>query len=160
MSRVARVEQLRPALEEAFPYDERVLVEELLEGREITVGVIGNRRLTALPAAEIVTRADFFDYQAKYDPDLTDEICPADLPAATAAKAQDLALRAFRALDCRTYARVDMIVTEDRGPVVIEVNTLPGLTINSLFPKAAAAAGISFGELLDRLIRLALGEAD
>ncbi len=160
MSRVDRTEQLRPALGEAFAYDSRVLVEELLEGREITVGVIGDRRPTALPVVEIVTKAAFFDYLAKYDPALTDDICPAELPDPEAAAIQELAIRAFRALDCRGYARVDMIVTEDRGPVVLEVNTLPGMTINSLLPKAAAAAGIPFGELLDRLVRLALGEGE
>jgi len=160
MSRVSRPDELRSALERAFEYDGRVLVEELLEGREITVGVVGNRRLTALPVVEIVTRNEFFDYKAKYDPELTDEICPADLPAETVETVQDLALRAHRALDCRGYSRVDMILTKDRGAVVLEVNTLPGMTINSLLPKAARAAGIEFGELLDRLVRLALGEEE
>jgi D-alanine--D-alanine ligase len=158
MTRVDRVEQLRPALDEAFAYDDRVLVEELLEGREMTVGVVGDRTLTALPVVEIVTRSRFFDYLAKYDPALTDDICPAELPDAETAALQDLAVRSFRALDCRGYARVDMIVAEERGPVVLEVNTLPGMTIYSLLPKAAAAAGIPFGALLDRLVRLALGE--
>ena len=157
MTRVDRPERLRPALDDAFAYDSRVLVEELLEGREITVGVIGDLSPVALPVVEIVTREVFFDYRAKYDPALSDDVCPADLPDATTAAVQELAVRAFRALDCRGYARVDMIVTEERGPVVLEVNTLPGMTINSLLPKAAAAAGIPFGELLDRLVRLALG---
>ena len=158
MSLVCRPDELRPALERAFEYDNRILVEERLEGREITVGVIGNRRLTALPVVEIVTRREFFDYRAKYDPDLSKEICPADLPPDEVKTIQDLALSAHRALDCRGYSRVDMILTADRGAVVIEVNTLPGMTINSLFPKAAAAAGIPFGELLDRLVRLALDD--
>jgi len=160
MSRVSDPDDLRPALETAFEFDGRVLVEELLEGREITVGVVGNRRLTALPVVEIVTRSEFFDYKAKYDPELTDEICPAELPAQTVETLQDLALRAHRALDCRGYSRVDMILAEDRGPVVLEVNTLPGMTVNSLLPKAARAAGIQFGELLDRLVRLALGDEE
>jgi D-alanine-D-alanine ligase len=158
VTRVDRPEELQAALELAFEYDSRVLVEEALGGHELTVGVIGNRRLTALPVVEIVTQREFFDYRAKYDPSLTREICPANLPPDTTAAVQDLAVRAHRALDCRGYSRVDMILTKDRGAVVIEVNTLPGMTINSLFPKAAAAAGIPFGELLDRLVRLALGE--
>ena len=158
MSPVSRPDELRPALELAFEYDSRVLVEERLIGREITVGVIGNRRLTALPVVEIVPRREFFDYRAKYDPEFCEEICPADLSADLVQKVQDLALRAHRALDCRGYSRADMILTADRGPVVLEVNTLPGMTINSLFPKAASAAGIPFGELLDLLVRLALGE--
>ena len=158
MSLVCRSDELRPALERAFEYDSRVLVEERLDGREITVGVIGNRRLTALPVVEIVSSREFFDYRAKYDPALSEEICPAELAPDVVQAVQDLALRAHRALDCRGYSRVDMILTADRGAVVLEVNTLPGMTINSLFPKAAAAAGIPFGELLDRLVRLALGE--
>ena len=156
MSRVSRSDDLRPALEKAFEYDSRVLVEELLDGREITVGVIGNRRLTALPVVEIVPGREFFDYRAKYDPAFCEEICPAELAPDVVETVQDLAIRAHRALDCWGYSRVDMILTADRGPVVLEVNTLPGMTINSLFPKAASAAGISFGELLDRLVRLAL----
>ena len=101
---------------------------------------------------EIVPKREFFDYRAKYDPAFCEEICPAELAPDVVETAQDLAIRAHRALDCRGYSRVDMILTADRGPVVLEVNTLPGMTINSLFPKAASAAGISFGELLDRLV--------
>lgn len=158
MSLVHRPEELPSALERAFEHDTRVLVEERLVGREITVGAIGNRRLTALPVVEIVPKREFFDYRAKYDPDLSDEICPADLAPVVVQAVQDLALRAHRALDCRGLSRVDMILTPDRGPVVLEVNTLPGMTVNSLLPKAARAAGIPFGDLLDRLVRLALGE--
>jgi D-alanine-D-alanine ligase len=158
MSPVSRPQELQPALELAFEYDSRVLVEERLDGREITVGVIGNRRLTALPVVEIVPGREFFDYRAKYDPALCEEICPAELAPEVVERVQDLAVRAHRALDCRGYSRVDMMLTPDRGAVVLEVNTLPGMTINSLFPKAAAAAGIPFSELLDRLVRLALGE--
>ncbi len=160
MGPVDHPDQLAAALATAFEYDSRVLVEERLDGREITVGVIGNRRLTALPVVEIVSRREFFDYRAKYDPALFNEICPADLSPEVTAAVQDLGLRAHRALDCRGYSRVDMIITPDRGPIVLEVNTLPGMTINSLFPKAAQAAGIGFGELLDRLVRLALGDEE
>ncbi len=157
MSLVHHPGELPPALERAFEHDARVLIEERLLGREVTVGVIGNRRLTALPVVEIVPKREFFDYRAKYDPDLCDEICPADLAPEVVGAVQDLALRAHRALDCRGLSRVDMIIVPDRGPVVLEVNTLPGMTVNSLLPKAARAAGIPFGELLDRLVRLALG---
>jgi D-alanine-D-alanine ligase len=158
MSLVRRPEELQSALEIAFEYDTRVLVEEQLIGREITVGVIGNRQLTALPVVEIIPKREFFDYRAKYDPDQADEICPANLMADESRAAQELALRAHRALDCRGLSRVDMILTPDRGAMVLEVNTLPGMTVNSLLPKAARAAGIPFGDLLDRLVRLALGE--
>ncbi len=157
MSLVDAPEGLGPALEQAFEHDGRVLVEERLQGRELTVGVIGNQRLTALPVIEIVPKRAFFDYRAKYDPELSDEICPADLEEEQTLAAQQLAIRAHRALDCRGLSRVDMILTPDRGPILLEVNTLPGMTVNSLLPKAARAAGIPFGELLDRLVQLALG---
>jgi D-alanine-D-alanine ligase len=155
MSLVDSADEMRAALEKAFAHDARVLVEERLLGTELTVGVLGNEVIEALPVVEIVPQNDFFDYEAKYDPALTEEICPARIPEAAAARAQDLALRSHRALGCRGLSRVDMILTAG-GPVVLEVNTMPGMTINSLLPKAAKAAGISFPELLDRLVRLAL----
>lgn len=159
MSLVSDSGGMQRALEEAFRYDSRVLVEERVIGTELTVGVIGNRELTALPVVEIVPKRDFFDYRAKYDPSLCDEVCPARVPAALASDAQALAIRAHRALDCRGLSRVDLI----HGPgglVVLEVNTMPGMTVHSLLPKAAAAAGIPFGELLHRLVQLALEPQD
>jgi D-alanine-D-alanine ligase len=108
---------------------------------------------------EIVPKRAFFDYAAKYDPALSEEICPARIPAAEAQRAQELAVRAHRSLGCRGVCRVDMILAAP-GPVVLEVNTMPGMTTNSLLPKAARAAGLAFPELLDRLIRLALEEED
>lgn len=155
MSLVSSAGELGAALREAFAYDTRVLVEERLRGTEITVGVIGNRELEALPVVEIVPKHAFFDYQAKYDPSLSDEICPARIPPSVAEAAQDLAMRAHQSLDCRGLSRTDLILSP-RGPVVLEVNTMPGMTINSLLPKAARAAGIPFGELLHRLVQLAL----
>jgi len=149
--------EMRGALEEAFRYDDRAIVEERLEGTELTVGVIGNRELEPLPVIEIVSQHEFFDYHAKYDPAITDEICPARIPETTAGEVQDLSMRAHRALGCRGLSRVDLMLTA-RGPVVLEVNTMPGMTVNSLLPKAARVAGVPFGELLDRLIRLALEE--
>ncbi len=159
LSVVETAEGMRAALEKALLHDPRALVEERLAGPEITVGLLGNRELQALPVIEIVPRDGLFDYVSKYDPDLTEEICPARIPEATARAAQDLAVRAHRALSCRGLSRTDMIVTA-RGPVILEVNTLPGMTVNSLLPKAARVAGISFPELLDRLVRLALEAED
>jgi D-alanine-D-alanine ligase len=156
MALVDRPDALPSALEEAFRYDDKVLVEERLRGTELSVGVLGNRDLQALPVIEIVPKRDFFDYRAKYDARLTDEICPARIPQALADEVQELALRAHRALDCRGLSRTDFICDAKRGPVVLELNTMPGMTINSLLPKAARVAGISFPELLDRLVQLAL----
>jgi D-alanine-D-alanine ligase len=158
MSVVTSAEQMQAALAEAFRYDARALVEERVSGTEITVGVlavVGSRELQALPVVEIVPKHSFFDYQAKYDPELSDEICPARIGDEHARVAQELALRAHRALDCRGLSRVDMILGPS-GPVVLEVNTMPGMTINSLLPKAAKVAGIPFADLLDRLVQLAL----
>jgi D-alanine-D-alanine ligase len=159
MSLVSDAAAMQGALQEAFGYDERALVEERLLGTELTVGVIGNRELQALPVVEIVAKRAFFDYRAKYDPSLSDEICPARIPAEAAGRAQQLALASHRALGCRSLSRTDMILVEGRGPVVLELNTMPGMTVNSLLPKAARAAGIAFPDLLDRLVRLALEEA-
>ena len=150
---------MRAALEASFQYDRQVLVERRISGRELTVGILGNREPTALPVIEIVSKREFFDYQAKYDPALSEEICPALLSAAEAAAAQQLALRAHRALGCRGLSRVDMIQGE-AGLVVLEVNTMPGMTVNSLLPKAARTAGIAFADLLDRLVQLAIEPED
>ena len=150
---------MRAALEKALVHDARALVEERLPGTEITVGVLGNRELQALPVVEIVSKHALFDYESKYDPALSDEICPARIPEEVAGVARDLALRAHRSLGCRGLSRTDMIVSP-RGPVILEVNTLPGMTVNSLLPKAARQAGLSFAELLDRLVTLALERED
>ncbi len=146
---------MEAAVRLALDHDDDALVEERIFGAEITVGILGNRDVEALPVVEIVPKREFFDYQAKYDPALCDEICPARISEDATRTAQALAIRAHRSLGCRGYSRTDMILGPN-GPVVLEVNTLPGMTMNSLLPKAAAAAGIPFPELLDRILRLAL----
>lgn len=150
--------ELMPAIEEAFKYDSQVLIEEFVPGTEITVGLLGNDEPMALPIVEIVPAKGFYDYEAKYTPGATDEIVPARIPQAAAARAQELAVTAHRALGCRGMSRVDMIVRSEQDVVVLEVNTIPGMTPTSLLPTAARAAGVSFPELLDRLIQLALEE--
>lgn len=155
MSIVEEEGALADAIEAAFALDDRVLVEERVVGTEITGAVIGNREPAALPLVEIVPRSGVNDYRAKYDPAASDELCPARLAPAVATAAQDAAVRAHRALGCRGISRTDMIIAGGQ-PVILEVNALPGLTSSSLLPKAAAAAGIAFPELLDRLVRWAL----
>lgn len=154
---VRRPEQLPGALQDAWQFDRRCLVEKFIPGMEITGGVLGNESLEALPLIEIVPGSgyEFFDYAAKYTPGASEEICPARLSPELTAKAQDYARRAHRALFCRGYSRTDMIVS-DREVFVLETNTIPGMTQTSLFPQAAAAVGMSFSALLDRLIELAL----
>jgi D-alanine-D-alanine ligase len=158
MSLVDSAAALEAAVRLALDHDDEALVEERIFGAEITVGVLdtpGSDRVEALPVVEIVPKREFFDYQAKYDPAQCEEICPARISEEARRSAQDLAIRAHQSLGCRGYSRTDMILGKN-GPVVLEVNTLPGMTMNSLLPKAAAAAGIPFGELLHRLVSLAL----
>lgn len=157
MSVVESPAELPAALTKAFVFDPEVMVEEFLAGREITGGVIGNAELTALPLVEIIPGKEFrfFDYEAKYQPGASREVCPAELDAELTAKAQEYALTAHRALNLRGYSRTDMIVV-GRDIFVLETNTIPGMTPTSLLPQAAKAHGFSFGALLDRLLELAM----
>ncbi|MGX9727107.1 MAG: D-alanine--D-alanine ligase family protein [Candidatus Electronema sp. VV] len=158
MSIVRQAEQLAAALATAFEHDSEVMVEEFISGREITVGVLGNEELTALPLVEIIPdrRFDFFDYEAKYTPGATREVCPAEVSDRIRDKAQDYGLRAHNALQLRGYSRTDMIIHEDGEIFLLETNTIPGMTPTSLLPQAAAQIGLDFPALLDRLIELAL----
>ena len=155
---VARAVDLEAAIAGALRFDTRALVEERIVGTELTVPVIGNDEPIALPVVEIVTKHAFFDYSAKYDAGESEEIVPARIPADVAKRAQGLGLRAHLALGCRGMSRTDLIWVGERM-AVLEVNTIPGMTANSLLPKAARAAGIPFGELLDRLVQWALEDA-
>ncbi len=156
MSLVRSAAELPAALERAFACDATLLLEEYQAGREITVSIIGNRRLRALPAVEVVPDSGFFDYEAKYTKGKTQYIVPARLTDDEAAAAAAVAQAAYRALGCRGLARVDVIVRAGNRPTVLEVNTLPGMTATSLVPKAAAAAGITFAQLLEDVLVLAL----
>ena len=157
MSIVKDGDQLLAALQLALLHDSEVMVEEFIEGRELTAGVIGNADLMALPLIEIIpdSRYDFFNYEAKYQPGASREICPAQVSDQIKHKAQGYALRAHRSLQLRGYSRTDMILSGDEL-YLLETNTIPGMTPTSLLPQAAAEAGLSFSALLDRLIELAL----
>ncbi|MEN6521965.1 MAG: D-alanine--D-alanine ligase [Armatimonadota bacterium] len=158
MRKVESGNELESAVEEAFRYDSHVLIEQFVSGTEITVGVLGNDEPEALPIIEIVPAKGFYDYEAKYTPGATEEIVPARIPGQAAEKARKLALASHKALGCCGMSRVDMIVKPDGEIVVLEVNTIPGMTPTSLLPTAAKAAGIEFPDLLDKLIQLALEE--
>ncbi|MFH1136828.1 MAG: D-alanine--D-alanine ligase [Pseudomonadota bacterium] len=162
ISLVRTAEGLAPALAKAFELDRFVLVEEFIEGREITASVLGNDELEALELIEIIPGGnyEFFDYEAKYKPGASREVCPALLDATLARQAKELGLRAHQALFCRGYSRTDMIVARDGAFYLLETNTLPGMTETSLFPQAAAASGLPFPRLLDRLIELALADVN
>lgn len=154
VSKVKLKKDLKKALKTAFSYGDEIIVEEFLAGTEVTCAVLGNSKPQALPLVEIVPKKEFFDLEAKYDPNLTDEIVPARLSPALTKKAQKAALAAYKALGCRGFGRIDMIISKGKA-FVLEVNTIPGLTPVSLFPKAAIAAGLTYPKLLDRIIALA-----
>lgn len=157
MSVVREADQLGPALATAFEHDNQVMVEEFIQGREITVGVLGNDELMPLPLVEVIPDAkyDFFDYEAKYQPGASREVCPAEVEDSICAKAQEYGLTAHKALQLHGYSRTDMIVRDDEI-FLLETNTIPGMTPTSLLPQAAAQAGLDFPALLDRLIALAM----
>jgi len=157
ISKAPTPEALSTGLAAAFALDNRVLVEEFIQGTEVTGGVLGNARLQALPLVEIIPASTyaFFDYEAKYQPGASEEICPARLDPELTRRAQACALTAHKALGCRGYSRTDMMIREQEI-YVLETNTIPGMTATSLFPQGAKAAGLDFQDLLDTLINLAL----
>ena len=150
--------ELLAGLIKAFSYDQKALVEEYIEGREATCGVLENFRGEkhyALPVIEIVPPdGRFFDYEVKYSGE-TREICPGRFDRETSQKLQTAAILAHQVLGCRHYSRSDFIISPKRGIFTLETNTLPGLTSQSLLPKAAEAVGLSFPKLLDHLVSLA-----
>ncbi len=153
---VDRIEQWDAALAESFRHDSRVLMEEKIDGRETTVGILGDR---PLPVVEIRVRNGTFDYKNKYTPGAAQHVCPAGFDASATARIQAAALGAFRAVGGRDFARVDVMVRRDGEPVVLEVNTLPGMTELSVLPEAAAAAGLDFAQLCQRMIDMALARS-
>jgi D-alanine-D-alanine ligase len=157
LSIVRNASELQPAMDEAFNFDDEVMIEEFIAGRELTVGILGD---IALPVGEIIPKHEIYDYECKYTAGMADERFPAELTKQETARVQDEALRAFRALKLRGCARIDFRMAKDGTFYCLEANTLPGMTQTSLIPQAAAAAGISFPELCDRIVRLALGDHD
>jgi len=150
------VEELPAALEKAFTYDSEVLVEEFIDGSELTVGILGGKNPEALPVIEIVPYSGVYDYHAKYTKGATEYFVPARISAETARLTKEVALKAFQTLGCSGVARVDVRLDPSDHPYVLEVNTIPGMTETSLVPKAAAAAGISFPELCERILLMTL----
>jgi D-alanine-D-alanine ligase len=149
---VDTVEAFPGALAEALKHGTEVLMEERILGRETTVGIL---EAQALPVVEVRPKSGAYDYRNKYTAGCTEYFCPAEFPDEVTRRVQEAAVGAFRAVGGRDYGRVDVMVTAAGQPVVLEVNTLPGMTETSLLPKAAAAAGISFPELCERMVELA-----
>jgi D-alanine-D-alanine ligase len=158
ISRVAAAEELDAALDLAFAHDPKALVERGIFGREVEVGVLGGSELTVSPPGEIAYDADWYDYETKYQPGRARLIIPAELPAPVADRARELAATAFRAVDCWGMARVDFFI-DGEAVYVSELNTIPGFTPTSAYTSLMAAGGVPYGELVDRLVDLALERA-
>ena len=139
------------ALKKAYKYSDQALVEENVDGVEVTGSILGKEKLLALPLVEIVPKTQFFNYKAKYNERLCEEIVPASISKVLTKKAKAAAILAYQTLGCQGFGRVDMIIKNNKV-YVLEVNTIPGLTAVSLLPKAAKEAGISYPNLLDKII--------
>ena len=150
---VERVEEWPAALTESLRHDTEVLIEEKIIGRETTVGILDDK---PLPIVEVRPRSGVYDYRNKYSVGATEYFCPAPFEDGTTRRVQAAGLAAFQAIGGRDYARVDVMVRANGDPVVLEVNTLPGMTETSLLPKAAAAMGIGYADLCQRMVELAL----
>lgn len=149
--------ELPAAIEEALRHDEKLLVEQFIDGREIEVAVLGNHKPEASMPGEIVPSNEFYDYSAKYLDGKSEERIPAPLPPETAQRVRGMAVQAFLALECSGMARADFFVTHLGGEVILnEINTIPGFTPISMYPKLWAASGLPYSELIDRLIQLAI----
>jgi D-alanine-D-alanine ligase len=159
LSVVKKAKDLAAAVGEAFRFDDEVMIERFVAGRELTVGILGHE---ALPVGEIIPKHEIYDYECKYQAGMAVEEFPAKITAAQTSSVQELARRAFLALKLRGYARIDFRMSVEKGKTskfyCLEANTLPGMTQTSLIPQAAAAAGITFPELCERIVRVALDE--
>ena len=143
------------ALKSALSFGPQVIVEQFIRGREVTVGILGHE---ALPLVEICTKANFFNFTAKYQKGATEYICPAEISGSLAGRIKELSLAAYDVLGCEAFARVDWRIDEGQQPFILEINTIPGFTGTSLFPKAAREAGYSFVQVCEKLLCLAYGK--
>lgn len=149
-------EELKAAVKNAAEFDRKVLIEENIDGHEVECAVLGNFDIKAAEVGEIRPTVEFYDFDAKYADNSTELLIPADIPEATRNKIREYAVKAFRALDGRGLSRVDFFVKYDDGSIVLnEINTLPGFTNISMYPKLWAAVGLEYSDLLDSLIKLA-----
>ena len=148
--------ELGKYVDEIFTYGDTLLAEEYVEGVEVTLPILGNTELTVLPCIEITSENEFYDFEAKYTAGMCHHILPARISESDAAEVSELGSAAYRALGCAGLSRIDFIIDKNKGPMIIEINTLPGMTEMSLFPDSARYAGISFPELTERVVRLAM----
>lgn len=157
ISKATSKDELWAAVSEAGRHDRKIIVEQAIDGREIECGVLGNDDPLVSVFGEVVSEHDFYDYEAKYTDGLANLVIPASLTVEQVRRLTDIALRAFRAIDGEGMARVDIFLERESGePVLNEINTIPGFTRTSMFPKLWEATGIEYSELIDRLVQLAL----
>lgn len=149
IAKVASLAELKAAIQAAAQIDSRVLIEGFVQGREVTVPVLNQE---ALPVLEVAPKNGFYDYQSKYTPGATIYTCPAQIPEEWTRRVQEDAKRIYRRLGCEGVARADFIFDSEGTPYFLEINTLPGMTGTSLVPKSAAVAGMSFGELVEKIL--------
>lgn len=147
------IEEYNTALEKSFRYEDEVVIEEYIKGREFACGIIDGK---ALPPIEIIPKTGFFDYANKYQDGATEEVCPADIPQHISERMQALTVRAYHALKLNVYSRADFLLDDKNNLYCLEVNTLPGMTAASLLPKEAQAAGIAYGDLCELIIQKSL----
>jgi D-alanine-D-alanine ligase len=160
ISRVAGADGLDAAVELALRHDPKVLIERGISGREIEVGVLGGDDPVVSPVGEIGYEGEWYDYRTKYTPGMMDLRVPAQIPAAAAERARDLALRAFRAVECDGLARVDFFLADDGEVLLSELNTMPGFTPTSVYSALMEASGIAYEELIGRLLSLGIARAE
>lgn len=152
------VEELPAALISAFSFSDKVLLEKYIKGRELAVSIIGAEP-RALPIVEVIPKTEFFDFESRYTMGKADYVAPAEVPDDVAAQAAEISLGAFNTLRCSGFGRVDLILDEEGGLQVLEINTIPGFTDTSLMPMAAAAAGLSFNDMIGEILDCALDES-
>ena len=152
VTKARQKEDLMAAIEKAFKESNEVMVETFMKGREVACGVVKTKNKNmVLPVIEIISKNEFFDYEAKYTPGRSDEVVPADIPEKITSEIQRLSSLIYDLLGCKGVVRVDFIVVEDK-PYFLEINSVPGMTAESLVPKEAAAAGISLEELYSMVV--------
>jgi D-alanine-D-alanine ligase len=149
--------ELPAALISAFSFDNKVLLEKYVKGRELAVSIVG-KEPRALPIVEAIPKTEFFDFESRYTMGRADYVVPAEIPEDVAAQAIEISLKAFHVLGCSGFGRVDIILGEDGGLNLLEINTIPGFTETSLLPMAAKAAGTGFNELVEEILLCAMGD--
>jgi D-alanine-D-alanine ligase len=149
-------ESISSAIDEVFKYGNHLLAEEFVDGTEVTLPIMGNEELIVLPVIEITSEREFYDYTAKYTSGLCHHIIPACIDQRVERKVIEIGKKAYRELNCCGLSRIDFIVDRVKGPMIIEVNTLPGMTDMSLFPDAARYVGISYEDLVEKILEYGL----